>query len=380
MEYTDFASKISFFEFIQEEFKEPQFKIKDYAEEIDLLNDTLNIDKLIKILESNPTTVDIFEQVFQLDRFTNTQFIHFCFDVNVFNNSDHGTIVNYIKNSVFKFENGKDNKIFMNIYSKLHINKPTDNVTAVFLAKRTINEYVGKCLKDRNVFHNHIKNSIASRLRIARYLVENLRVDEYFQAINLTIFLKIKRKPIDTKSIHGNFGIIKIKKIFEENGLENVDNIIFKAQGKQLPINIPCLPEIYGNRFCYSTENIIEGILKRKTQTPKKFDFVIFYDRKPVIAIETNFFSSFSGTKIGINREEYTNLAEDVEALNRKFGKNLKFIWITDGNFWLTNNGEKEFRNLKTRYFKQDYNILNYNLLKENLSSILNYIKNENKA
>lgn len=37
MNYTDFASKISFFEFIQNEYKIPHFKIENYKEEFSLL-------------------------------------------------------------------------------------------------------------------------------------------------------------------------------------------------------------------------------------------------------------------------------------------------------------------------------------------------------
>ncbi|MDA8272178.1 MAG: hypothetical protein M0Z72_00300 [Deltaproteobacteria bacterium] len=95
MNYTDFASKISFFEFIQNEYKIPHFKIENYKEEFSLLKESINIDRLTKILESNPKIIDIFEEFFQLSRFTNTQYIHFCFDISILNNSNDETIINY---------------------------------------------------------------------------------------------------------------------------------------------------------------------------------------------------------------------------------------------------------------------------------------------
>ena len=77
MDYVEFGSKISFFEFIQDEFKEPHFIAEDYREEFDILQGVITIEKLEKILEKNPETFDIFEEFFQISRFTNTQFIHF---------------------------------------------------------------------------------------------------------------------------------------------------------------------------------------------------------------------------------------------------------------------------------------------------------------
>jgi len=79
MNYIEFASKISFFEFTQTEFNKPHFKINNYSEEIDMLKGDLNIDKLTQLFETHPKSFDIFEEIFQLKRFTNTQYIHFCF-------------------------------------------------------------------------------------------------------------------------------------------------------------------------------------------------------------------------------------------------------------------------------------------------------------
>ena len=43
MEYIDFASKISFYEFLQNEFKKPHFNTDKYKDEINLLRNKLNI-------------------------------------------------------------------------------------------------------------------------------------------------------------------------------------------------------------------------------------------------------------------------------------------------------------------------------------------------
>ena len=49
MNYKNFASQISFFEFIQEEFYEPDFDINSYKEEIEILKKEINIDFLTKL-------------------------------------------------------------------------------------------------------------------------------------------------------------------------------------------------------------------------------------------------------------------------------------------------------------------------------------------
>ena len=118
----------------------------------------------------------------------------------------------------------------------------------------------------------------------------------------------------------------------------------------------------------------MHGIVKRKNKKPKVFDFILFFDRKPLILIETNFFST-TGTKIGINRDEYTDLKEDIQTFCRKKKIVIKFIWITDGNYWLTKTGENMYRNLRENYFTNDYEILNYNLLKANIQQILQDMK-----
>ncbi|HOJ63063.1 MAG TPA: DpnII family type II restriction endonuclease, partial [Spirochaetota bacterium] len=76
------------------------------------------------------------------------------------------------------------------------------------------------------------------------------------------------------------------------------------------------------------------------------------------------------GTKIGINEDEYIDLRDEVENFNNLNNTNFKFIWITDGNFWLTYEGEKKYNNLKN-YFKEEYELLNYNLFREYLKKFL---------
>ena len=52
-------------------------------------------------------------------------------------------------------------------------------------------------------------------------------------------------------------------------------------------------------------------------------------------------------------------------------------MWITDGNYWLFRDGENRFNNLKSNFFKEDYNLLNYNLLRIKLPLLLDEIRNK---
>ncbi|MFH1776736.1 MAG: DpnII family type II restriction endonuclease [Candidatus Omnitrophota bacterium] len=370
MNYVDFASKISFFEFTQSEFKKPHFKINDYSEEIDILKAELNIETLTKLFETHPKLIDIFKEIFQLKRFTNTQFIHFCFDVNVLNNYDDDSLLNHIDNSILKFENGKLNEYFVNIYDKE--SQQLKSIDKIYCVKKSIVEYIDKFANKKYILYNHLQNSIGARYRLSKYLIENLNAKEYLSALDLKRYLMIKRHPKDTKGIHGNFGTVKIIKILDDNNVISIDDIV----DDRILTDKIIIPEKDFNKFCYVREKAINGIIKKKDNKPKVFDFIIFYKGRPVILIETNFYTT-AGTKIGINQGEYTDLLKDIEKYNAENNINYKFIWITDGNYWLSSDGKNRFTNLKNNYFKNEYELLNYNLFKSKLKNLLNVIKNE---
>lgn len=373
MEYIDFASRISFYEFLQGEFKKPHFDTTKYEEEMSLLEKKINIEYLTKILGSNPRIIDIFEELFQLKRFTNAQYINFCFDVNVLNNFEESLVIKYIQTRVFKFENGSDNSSFVDIYDRIAKSSTGEEREIIFNVKRGIINYIDKCQKERTILYSHLQNSIDARLRIAKYLIENLNADDYLSSVNLETFLRFKRHPVDTKGLHGHFGIMKINKILEGSGFVNAGEQVVK---KTLSINDSISNESSKNKFCFLREKTIQGINKRKDGKPKVFDFVLLYNGVPRIGIETNFYTT-SGTKIGINEGEYVDLLEDINEFNQEKDTGLKFIWITDGNYWLTRDGENRFMNLKTNYFKNRYELLNYSLFRDSLDDIKKEMENQ---
>ena len=73
--YMDFASKVSFLEFIQDEFKYADIPLEKLKEEISLLKSKSqwNINDLSEYVKNYPRSFIIFQNIFQLLRFTNAQ-------------------------------------------------------------------------------------------------------------------------------------------------------------------------------------------------------------------------------------------------------------------------------------------------------------------
>ena len=363
MNYIEFASKISFYEFLQDEFKKPHFDISKYNQEIKSISREINIDYLTKALEKHPKIIDLFEEILQLKRFTNTQYINFCFDVNILNNAEEDLIVDHINKAILNFENAKANENFQHIYRNTFSKEPKTRIETLFCIKRAIVKYVEQLLRRREILYDHIRNSIGTRLRISRYLIESLNADDLLKSIDLENFLKQKRHPKDTKGLHGNFGNIKIEKTLKESGLKDVTKYVNSS------LHFNRKNQIDEKGWLYVREKTVVGINKRKDGKPKKFDYILIQDGLPKILIETNFYST-QGTKIGINQGEYVDLHEDIQDFNREHKVNLYFIWITDGNYWLSRDGESRFENLKTNFFKRDFEFLNYKLFQEALPKI----------
>ncbi len=368
LKYLEFASSISFFEFYQKEYKDPHFKTEEYQVEITKLSEKSNWtpNELSLFLRQYPKSYEIFQEIFQLQRFTNTQLTHFLFDISILNSIDTKLILKYLESNLIN--DLVFNKIFVknsressainfervqDIYSILNaenIDSRTIN-ELIFLLKLSIQNYIDKASKSVIIIHNRIINDKMADVskRIASYIINNLNLNEIQKCISLDEYLRNKRMPIDTKSIHGNFGIYKISKILDRAGFVNNKSIMNKTLDDNK------------SKFSYSKETKIQGITKNDGKE-KKFDFVLYHEMNPIILIETNFYST-SGSKININDDEYTNLDDEIKLKH----PDLKFMWITDGNYWLTNEGKKRFMKLYERF---ENRILNYALFEKELSNI----------
>jgi hypothetical protein len=164
--------------------------------------------------------------------------------------------------------------------------------------------------------------------------------------------------------LHGKFGGLKISKIFNKVGIKDISS---KVKATSLSPTEALTGDFRG--WTYAREKAVAGVKKREDNTLKKFDFVLLQDGLPSILMETNFYST-SGSKIGINEGEYVQLHEDVKLFNAQHKTKLQFMWVTDGNYWLSSLGETRFKNLKGSYFTEKWEILNYKLLEEYLTAI----------
>ena len=353
--YLQFSSSLSFFEFNQEEFNEPNFIVDDYLLEINEIQNiqSINIKSVENLLKKFPKTFDIFEQLFQLFRFTNTQLIHFLFDIDIMNYSDSS--INYVEKTLKvdknleKIFNKKISVIDSGDLSELQRIKIFKESLILFIKRFTSGK---NKFKNRHYLYDRIMSDIDTRTRISSYLVNNLRLSDFLISINIENFLKNKRIPFDTKNIHGNYGHIRINSILQENNISNVDNELSEVSISELqPNQLNSHQFLKGWTFC--TEKKIEGIKVTKTHKPKRFDFIIMNDSKIKYVIETNFYSS-QGTKIGINEKEYIDLNNDIKESH----PDIKFLWVTDGNYWLTQTGETMYKRDYLEYFQDS--LLNY--------------------
>ena len=373
--YIDFASKISFFEFVQEEFRKSDLDLNALGEELSLLKSKKiwNISDLSDYVKQYPKSFLIFQEIVQLLRFTNAQLIHFAFDIDRLNSINLEAIFEYM---IFNIKHDeKFRKLYIgltnkNLHKKLTYESFVEDINQydkkylVAVFKQAISKYTDRISKDFSILESRmIKKEFSDfSIRFSNYLLSNFKLNNTLETINLENFLRYKRIPIDTKSIHGNFAKIKISDILESKGFTNIDNLLADNKISIIKRNMEKQVESNllkgGNIFC--TEKYVEGVTKTTDKKLKKFDLIIFKDLCPKYLFEINFYST-EGTKIGINQDEYVALHNNIK---QNF-KGLEFHWITDGNYWLTAQGKKRFVNL-LNYFGMIFNI---NLFMENINN-----------
>lgn len=373
--YIDFASKISFFEFIQEEFRKSDLDLNVLKEELSALNSKKrwDINNLSDYIKQYPKSFLVFQEIIQLLRFTNAQIIHFIFDISRLNSINIESIFEYM---IFNIKHDEEfRKIYLELISKNSQKKLTyepfvrdinqyDKKYVIAIFKQAVSKYTNKIFNDFSILENRITKKEFSdfSIRFSNYLLNNLKLNEVLASINLKSFLEHKKIPIDIKSIHGNFAKIKISKMLESKGFVNIDNLLLDNKISIIKYNFSEQIDstlIKGkNIFC--TEKYVEGVTKSTDKKLKKFDLIVFKDLIPKFLFEINFYST-EGTKIGINQDEYIDLYDNIK---QNF-KELRFHWITDGNYWLTSQGKKRFVNL-LNYFDVIYNI---NLFMENIDN-----------
>jgi DpnII restriction endonuclease. len=324
--YIEFASKVSFLEFIQDEFRHANIPVEELRQEISLLESRKqwNINDLSEYVKNYPRSFIIFQEVFQLLRFTNAQLIHFVFDVVKLNSLNINAIYEYmILNLKYDFK-------FREIYLKAisprlkyddfiaHVEQ-YDKRYLIATFKLAISKYIEKIVKNFSILEARIrKNEFEDfSIRFSNYLLNNLKLNDTLDAIHVEKYLQNKRIPLDAKSLHGNYPKIKIIKILESNDYKNIDCIL-KETGIHIlkhDLRQQIDTSVLNKDKIFCTERYIERIVKPRDNKLKKFDLVIFSNYRPKYLFEMNFYST-EGTKIGINQNEYVDLNEFIKKIS----------------------------------------------------------------
>lgn len=217
-------------------------------------------------------------------------------------------------------------------------NKISDNVSAIELKLNQLNYLLGKddlnnCIKllweeNKNVF-DVLEILIAVRKTDNKKVIDNnevIKISSLFKSVDGVI------KFIHETGLDEVFKSKKIKNLVDyvfgiETGLDTnarknrsghiMENTVASILDSH---NIPYRQEVYSSDY---PELSILG------EDEKRFDFVIETPNRTYL-IEVNFYSG-GGSKLNETARAYTELAPKINALN-----NFEFVWITDGQGWLS--------------------------------------------
>ena len=220
--YIDFASKVSFLEFIQDEFRHANVPVEEMRQEISLLETKKqwNIDDLSEYVKKYPRSFIIFQQIFQLLRFTNAQLIHFVFDIAKLNSLSIDAIYEYM---ILNLKHDLElRRIYLRIINRrLKYDDFIANVERydkrylIATFKLAISKYIDKIVKNFSILEMRITKSEFEdfSIRFSNYLLDNLQLNKALATINVKKYLQNKRLLLDAKSLHGNYPKIKIIKL-----------------------------------------------------------------------------------------------------------------------------------------------------------------------
>ncbi len=368
--YVAFAADISFLEFRHEEFGPTVIDVGKYSNEIQELQSKKDwdINSLCDYLTRNPRSFNVFEALFREQRFSNAQLAHFFFDVDRLNSVTPDSVYEY---AVLNLRNDKDLLAFcekslpiLGSSSSMEqlLKNQSDDIKRLVVAsfKMAVSEYVSVIPHEPELLRKRIcvPEFSDSSIRLSNYLLTKLKLNQFLQSVNLSEYLRFKRRTKDIKGLHGKFGREKVIRVLEQNGFKCIDKLLKDAGvtvlksdlRKQIGADLP-----HGKLYC--TEKQVEGAAKLREGRLKKFDVILFSDGHPRHLFEVNFYTT-SGTKIGINENEYVDLFDTLS----KSGE-CEFHWITDGTYWLSGDGKQRFLRLLKRFG----NVYNINTFARNL-------------
>ena len=367
--YREFAAGITFFSFLDiDEFAPDDFKPERYREELDAIKKLRDITpkSLAAFISKYPLSIYLFSRLLRDQRFSNTQIAHFCFNLEIINSEETSKLID-VFNRHFSFDLSFKGKIQNELTSLMEEGiigqdnpREIDDVEKIILLK----EMVQLFSQDDGHLIELLRLEEFSDVseRTSNYLISNLRLEKYLSAVDVEGVLIAKRRPRDTKGLHGDFGQDQVAKALDHNKIPCIDLKLGKSKFISLSNIHPTLNS-FGDKKCnlpqwtYASQVGIEGLVKPKEKKNKIFDFVMLRDGRPKIAIETNFYTTV-GTKIGINIGEYTDLLEFIQEKQIP----IQFLWITDGPTWLETSMRRQMvEQLIPKFGKQLMNFKQFN-------------------
>jgi len=383
--YRRFCSLVHFLDVSQvAEIKEAHVEFSDaFVRELEM-RAPFEIEELAELLGEYPEGIDAIEQILQLSNFTVAQRTYLMFDVKKLNSNDIDEALEYIS-AIFResgdvrsaFERGKvvSGEQFPNIRTLSYEEK-----VKLLAESKTVIATV--CRKPRKgLIAARISESESVRERVAEYLLGNRHFNEVLAGIRPREYLRYKFRPVDSKTAHGGYASRIVERVLQASGFAFLGSgdVLENRTVRRTPEAQRTLGDYH--EFGYYTEAYVESLagsnsrissesLSSDRKTAKRFDFVLVYNGLPRVVIETNFYTT-SGSKIGINEKEYVELRRIVEQR-----ENLRFIWITDGSYWLTTTGRRSFFKLAPE-FGED--LMNIGLFAVSLDEIKARMKEQSK-
>lgn len=375
-QYTRFAGLVHFLDPSRDEEERPlKMDLKSYEDILTRLDEKheFSTDELADLFKTHPKAIDLFELILQQSNFTTAQRTFLMFDLSRLNSSSVDEALGYILQTLREDEKLRKDFQKEGLFEsglEIDLDRLDDERKHILLAdsKRLIATFCEK--KDPVRLQQRLNMSAPLRRRAADYLIDKRALNSVLAGVLPRTFLQKKRVPVDSKSAHGKYAITMLKGILESDEFQHRDDLgscIRRTGHSQKSLADSSAV------FSYSTEREVESLSSKGAsisgqsattgkKTAKRFDFVLLYEQEPKVVIETNFYTT-SGSKIGINEKEYVALHRHIAQTER----GLRFIWITDGSYWLTSTGKDSFFKLAPS-FGED--LMNLALFAKSLRSI----------
>ena len=183
--------------------------------------------ELAELLSRAPEAIRLFELILQLSNFTTAQRTFLMFDLELLNSSKPDESVGYIlrelgTDDLFRRQATKEGVVKSDKLPELGQLSSDEKLAFLARSKRLIADYCKK--KDTRPIQERLRISDETRMRAAKYLIENRGLNDILQGIRPRVFVEKKRIPVDTKTSHGKYSARILESILTKAGFKSSDN------------------------------------------------------------------------------------------------------------------------------------------------------------